>query len=120
MIRYAFSLGSNVSKAREEIEKAINYLTEILRDARVSSIYTSPSIKGDGTIYHNAVVTGLSSLDAGEINLLCKEYEKKRGRQHGEGAPVVIDIDVVLADDKVLRPTDYSRDYFTRGYKELS
>lgn len=120
MMRYVFSLGSNVSSAKDEISHAIEYLREILTDAKVSTVYSTPSIKGDGVIYHNAVVSGDSEAGITEMNRKCKGYEALRGRQRGEGAAVVIDIDVVIAGDTVLRPADYSRYYFTRGYTELS
>lgn len=120
MTRFVFSLGSNVSSAEAEICHAIEYLREILTDAKASTVYSSLSIKGDGVIYHNAVISGYSDADIETMNRISKDYEALRGRQRGHGAPVVIDIDVVIAGDNILRPADYSRDYFTRGYNELS
>lgn len=120
MKRYVVSLGSNIASAKEEIDCAIEYLKWIFTSAQASSVYTSPSIKGDGVIYHNAVLSGYFSADAVELNRLCKDYEARRGRLHTKGAPVVIDIDVIIADDTILRPVDYAQDYFARGYNELS
>ena len=41
------------------------------------------------------------------------------GRVHDPFSKVEIDLDIVIAGNEVVREKDYSRDYFTIGFKEL-
>lgn len=49
--KYVISIGSNSNDAFANVGKAIDYLCKILEDSRSSSVYTTPSIKKDGSIY---------------------------------------------------------------------
>lgn len=102
------------------VEETISFLQEVFSESKVSSVYRTPSINGDGSMYANAVFSGLSSMSDDEAESLCKSYEKAKGRSRIKGDAVVIDLDVVMVDDTVLRPKDYSRGYFTKGFRELS
>ena len=117
--KYVISIGSNSNDAFANVGKAIEYLCRILDEPRSSSVYTTPSIKKDGSIYTNAVVEGFSDLDFGALNLLLKKYESDNGRIHDAFSKVEIDLDIVIAGNEVVREKDYSRDYFTIGFKEL-
>ena len=117
--KYVISIGSNCNDAFANVGKAIEYLCRILDEPRSSSVYTTPSIKKDGSIYTNAVVEGFSDLDFGAVNLLLKKYESDNGRIHDAFSKVEIDLDIVIAGNEVVREKDYSRDYFTIGFKEL-
>lgn len=117
--KYVISIGSNSNDAFANVGKAIEYLCRILDEPRSSSVYTTPSIKKDGSIYTNAVVEGFSDLDYGAVNLLLKKYESDNGRIHDAFSKVEIDLDIVIAGNEVVREKDYSRDYFTIGFKEL-
>ena len=116
--KYVISIGSNSNDAFANVGKAIEYLCRILDEPRSSSVYTTPSIKKDGSIYTNAVVEGFSDLDFGAVNLLLKKYESDNGRIHDAFSKVEIDLDIVIAGNEVVREKDYSRDYFTIGFKE--
>lgn len=120
MNKIILSLGSNLADGQAHVAAAIEWLESVGCQCEVSSIYSSPSINGDGTMYFNAVVRGLFQCDADELSVKCKEYEATHGRVHVKGMPVSIDIDVVVCNDCILRPKDASRYYFTRGVKELS
>lgn len=117
--KYVISIGSNSNDAFANVGKAIEYLCRILDEPRSSSVYTTPSIKKDGSIYTNAVVEGFSDLDYGAVNLLLKKYESDNGRIHDAFSKVEIDLDIVIAGNEVVREKDYTRDYFTIGFKEL-
>ena len=117
--KYVISIGSNSNDAFANVGKAIEYLCKILDEPRSSSVYTTPSIKKDGSIYNNAEVEGFSDLDYGAVNLLLKKYESDNGRIHDAFSKVEIDLDIVIAGNEVVREKDYSRDYFTIGFKEL-
>lgn len=120
MNHYVISLGSNVDKAREAVECAIARLSTLLDQFKQSGIYSTPSVSGDGTFYCNAVVSGFSSLSPEEMSALCKDYERQCGREPMAHTAVVIDLDVVICNDEVLRPKDFARSYFTIGFSQLS
>lgn len=117
--KYVISIGSNSNDALANVGKAIEYLCRILDEPRSSSVYTTPSIKKDGSIYTNAVVEGFTDSDYDAVNLLLKKYESDNGRVHDPFSKVEIDLDIVIAGNEVVRKKDYSRDYFTIGFKEL-
>jgi len=119
-MKYVISIGSNDVDAVRRVLLAIDYLRSVLKDFRQSSVYSTPSTKCDGTYYKNAVVAGKSSLTIEEISSLCKAYEHREGRVRKPDANVVIDLDVVMCDDDILRPRDAAQEYFTIGFGELS
>ena len=49
-----------------------------------------------------------------------KELEQEAGRIRTPGGEVALDLDVVLCDDRILRPTDYAAPYFQSLYRKLS
>lgn len=118
MNRFIISIGSNCSCAADRVGEAIDFLSGILVDFRCSSIYSTPSVKNDGTIYFNAVAEGATNSTEEEFNAMLKEYECRCGRVRG-GNTVVIDLDIVVANGIVKRPRDYSRDYFIIGFTEF-
>lgn len=121
-VRVWLSLGSNIACREEKILDAAHVLQSLLDDMRVSELYVTPALNGRDPDYMNAVVSGVTSVDSDVLCAACKEIERQLGRsplskQRGE---VEIDIDVVVWDDDILRPADFSRSYFIRGYRQLS
>ncbi|MDE7412208.1 MAG: 2-amino-4-hydroxy-6-hydroxymethyldihydropteridine diphosphokinase [Muribaculaceae bacterium] len=121
MSEICISIGSNCGDRAGNVEKAIAWLATQLRCLKESDIYETPEVYGRGTPYFNCVAIGETSLSSDEINSLCKEYEVSCGRDaearlRGE---VVIDIDVVIFDGEVLRPVDFSREFFKIGYDQI-
>lgn len=121
-VRVWLSLGSNIAGREEKILKAAHELRSLLDDMRVSDPYVTSALNGRDPDYMNAVVSGLTSVDSDVLSAACKDIERRLGRsplskQRGE---VEIDIDVVVWNDDILRPADFSRSYFMRGYRQLS
>lgn len=114
-------VGSNDEHKQWHVDCAMKFLSALLDEFRSSSYYTTPAINGLDADYLNAVVHGCTPLSAEELVMELKRYEQRSGRVkgHAQGAPVIIDLDLVIADQQVLRPNDMSRDYFLRGYEEL-
>lgn len=104
-----------------KVKTALQYLKTILGCIRISSVYSTPSVSGDGRIYFNAVATGHWNDSVEQLNDTLKRYEAESGRVpgHKHGGDVTVDLDIVMADDIILRPTDASREYFLIGYREL-
>lgn len=118
------SLGGNTPGSSAAIAKAVEELRRVIGCLRVSAEYRTPDISGAGPEYVNAVAAGDYGGELSELEHTCKEIETRLGRRRDvrdeNGAKVVvIDIDVVVSGSDVVRPRDFARDYFTRGYEQL-
>lgn len=120
-IKVYVSLGSNVAEGKVEIEEAFRFLDGVLDDTAHSSIYVTAPLSGIGANYRNAVTFGWTDISAEELSKLFKEYERSRGRrpEDKEAGRVVVDLDLVIYGDKVLRERDASCDFFVKGYNEI-
>ncbi|MBD5244382.1 MAG: hypothetical protein HDS02_04645 [Bacteroides sp.] len=121
-LRVWVSLGSNVAERQLKIAEALQCLKALMSDMLVSDSYVTPALNGIDSDYMNAVATGVISIGVDEFSALCKDIERNLGRspaskQRGE---VEIDLDLVVCDGKIIRPSDFSREYFQRGYRQLS
>ncbi|MDE5745910.1 MAG: 2-amino-4-hydroxy-6-hydroxymethyldihydropteridine diphosphokinase [Paramuribaculum sp.] len=115
------SIGSNHADADRFVAEAARRLQTILSSWKMCAPYTTPAINGIDPDYLNAVAVGYWSGDEELLNDICKKIESEMGRSHDKSHHTVeIDIDVVCFDEKVVRPVDFSREYFARGFKALS
>ena len=116
-------LGSNSSDRKSQIDKAIGHICELLNDAHVSEIYECEAINGTDAPYLNAVVHGSSPLGMDELKSFLKAWETEQHRDDTldeNGRHVVnIDLDLVIFDSRILRPKDFDRLYFNKGYSQL-
>lgn len=121
MSRVVLSLGSNHGERSDQLVKAIKWLGEILNNINVSNIYETPCAMHQGRPYLNCVISGESTLPIQRLDLLLKEYEIKNGRtkECREAGEVPIDIDIVLADNKILKDWDFRQNFFKIGYNEI-
>ena len=115
------SVGSNHGDKSLNVVNACDWLSGIISEFRMSSIYSSPAYGGGEEDYYNAVTEGTFIGKIEDLEKLCKNYETDHGRNHearlrGE---VPIDIDIVIADGKILRQRDFEREFFQRGYRQL-
>lgn len=114
------SVGSNVPGAHERVLAALQWLHGVLGHMRTSDVYCTPARRGSST-YANCVACGTTPLCPEALTERFKAYELGQGRTQAMRARhlVPIDIDVVIHDDVVLRPTDYGRPYFSIGWQQL-
>ncbi|MCM1519961.1 MAG: 2-amino-4-hydroxy-6-hydroxymethyldihydropteridine diphosphokinase [Lachnoclostridium sp.] len=112
-------LGSNTGNREENIKRAIDFLQSILSDTEVSSIYESPAFNGVDGPYLNAVVHGFTSIEPEELINKLKSWEESEGREKNGHGEVVIDLDLVIYNFRILRQEDFERHYFNKGYREL-
>ena len=91
-----------------------------LPEARLTEAMTSEDAKGSGRIYRNALLILDSREEPEELSRRMKELEERAGRVRTPGGEVALDLDVVLCDDRVLRPADYSAPYFQSLYRQLN
>lgn len=120
-VNVVISLGSNCGQREENVLAATNYLGTLLTDMHASSIYETPEIHGLPRLYMNAVVAGNFSGDLNALHEKCKIYEKENGRDEvaRNRGDVPIDLDIVIWNDEVVRPRDFSMEFFKIGYRQL-
>ncbi|OFR40233.1 MATE family efflux transporter [Porphyromonas sp. HMSC065F10] len=95
-------------------------ILEALPEARLTEAMTSEDAKGSGRLYRNALLILDSREEPDVVARRMKELEERAGRVHTSGGEVALDLDVVLCDDRVLRPTDYAAPYFQSLYHRLN
>lgn len=119
--KYYVSLGSNTDLRDTIVENAIARICDTFGNVRSSGIYHTPCWRGLGAEYANAVVCFESENTLDSLEVLFKNWEKDQGRTPEDSALhiVALDIDVVLYDDKVIRPRDMRRKYFLQGFYSI-
>ncbi len=114
-------VGSNVADKAERMQLALKFLSGILLEFRCCAPYATHPLCGTGPDYLNAVACGNTDASVDDFVTVLKTYERKCGRTHSShGKRVEIDLDLVMADDKILRPDDMEREYFRTGYRTLT
>ena len=110
-------IGSNAPDAGVRIEAAMRFLEKA---AGASEVSATEVFHCSGSQYGNALMRFRSPLSLGELLPLTKEYERMAGRlpEHKAAGVVLIDIDIVMAGERVLGD-DYYSPYFTEGLDKL-
>lgn len=118
--RFVVCIGSNCGSSN--VDNAIGFLAGMLNDFKVSDIYDTKAVNGGSRNYSNAVAMGLSDMDPDILENIFKNYELKSGRIQSarERGEVVIDLDIVMVDEVVVRPWDSRQNFFKIGYSELA
>lgn len=122
MNRAIICIGSNTVNAIQIVHHAANVLAKLAAgDAKCSEIYQCPSHNGLGNDYYNMVIEIFAKYDYQEIIDISKSLEKEAGRTSlskitGE---MPLDIDLVIWNNRVMRPYDFSRPHFQLGYSQL-
>lgn len=116
------SFGSNCGDRNRNVQRALDWLSLNFSDPKVSGIYETPEIHGVGNPYMNAVGSCKVECSLSELIAFTKEYENSNGRdsecrQRGD---VPIDIDVVVWNNEIVRPLDYSCSFFKIGYSMIT
>lgn len=129
--RVWISIGSNAPDADSRIRAAVAELGNLLSCMEVSDTYVTPAIGKPAPDYTNCVAAGTTDISASDMIPLLKEIELRGGRGSCGSASmngvdsssspriVEIDLDLVVYGDKVLRPSDFNRQYFILGYNRL-
>ena len=122
MYQVCFSLGSNFGDRKKNVLAGMDFLKSILTRFIISDIYETPEIHGKGKPYLNAVFQGETDKEYDVLNELLKSYEKGCGRDAlaRERGEVIIDIDIVKWDGKILRSEDFKREFFQIGYRKIA
>lgn len=113
-------VGSNAPDRVELMKQVIEMLNSTLEAAQASEVYETLALNPeDVSPFLNAVVAGFVHKSHEDFVAECKALEQKLGR--GEAGPGIIpmDLDVVIYNGKIVRPTDFERSYFNIGYRQL-
>lgn len=121
MNKVVLSIGSNSVDSMACMKKCVSWLSQLLEETKISSIYNTRAINGKDNDYLNAVIIGFTTHNYEDICNLMKQYEKDCGRtpESKTAGIVPIDIDVVIWNDCILRNKDYNQSYFQIGWNEL-
>ncbi len=96
-------LGSNMGDRQQNLDKAIDFLSQRLRMGKISSIYdTDPIGNIEQPRFLNLVCQAYTRLAPTALLALAKGIESKLGRTGKSNAPRPIDIDILLYDEQVL------------------
>ncbi len=96
-------LGSNLGAREENLEKALEFLSQRLRVGKLSSIYdTEPVGNANQPRFLNMACQVFTRLAPEALLALAKGIESKIGRIGKSNDPRPIDIDILLYGDKVI------------------
>ncbi|MFC1915644.1 2-amino-4-hydroxy-6-hydroxymethyldihydropteridine diphosphokinase [Chloroflexota bacterium] len=96
-------LGSNMGDRQENLDRALEFLSQRLRMGKVSSIYdTEPVGNPDQPRFLNLVCQAYTRLAPTALLALAKGIESKLGRTGKSNAPRTIDIDILLCGEQVI------------------
>lgn len=115
-------IGSNIPERREEmLRHAEVFLSTIGHTRATSGFYETAAetcTPGKYPTYLNSVIALDCDLDLKELIALVKHWEHEAGRSEdlNRQGLIAIDIDVVGWNGCIVRPEDFSRNYFQQGY----
>ena len=120
------SIGSNIEQRDEEVSRALVWLRQFMPSSLETSPYTTQAEAFDENIsvhstYLNAVVRGVTPFSVEKLCAKFKAYERLRGRmpEHKEKGRVIIDIDIVVFDNKIINQKEYDSPHFCQGLERL-
>lgn len=113
------SLGSNVPDKKRILLHAITALGVNVIEA--TPPYMDPEDNDNRKPYLNIVALIETTMDFDSLLDSFKKQETEAGRTPAGkiSGEIPLDIDIVVFNDNIIRPEDYRRPYFTRGYRML-
>ena len=102
MTRIYLGLGSNVDR-HKNIVAALDALSKLLGELKISSVYESKSVGFDGSNFFNLVVGADTDLSISELSENLKRIEDENGRKRNgpKFSPRTLDIDILTYGDFV-------------------
>ena len=100
-------LGSNMGNRQDNLDRALDLLSQRLRVGTVSPIYdTEPVGNINQPRFLNLACEAFTRLTPEGLLALAKGIELKMGRYSRSGEPRIIDIDILLFGDQVVNTRD--------------
>ncbi|MDO8577834.1 MAG: 2-amino-4-hydroxy-6-hydroxymethyldihydropteridine diphosphokinase [Dehalococcoidales bacterium] len=98
------ALGSNLGDREANLQEVLRLLSDRLRVVKISPVYeTEPEGGEKQPRYLNQAAHFLTTLPPAGLLVLIKGFEMKMGRTGPSGAPRIIDIDILLYGDQVVK-----------------
>lgn len=114
--RYYISAATTVKSRANEL---YSLLQERYPMADMTKWYETKDATGrSDKIYLNLVMQLDSPMALDQLNSELKSLEIEAGRDRSSDQ-VALDLDIILQDKKVIRPSDFQQDYFKVGYNQL-
>lgn len=122
MAQVVLGIGSNCGNRLENVANTLRWLSDILGDFKFSKIYETPAVGKTSNPYLNAVCIGQFGGKIEVLNkiLKTKEIDMGRNEECRMRGDVPIDIDIVMADEEIIKEWDYNQKFFRMGYKEIT
>ena len=117
MAQIYISLGTNVNR-QENVENALNALTQLLGSLTLSSLFESEAVGFDGTPFYNMVIGAVTDVSLTDLSQALKtiEYDNGRRPQAKKFSPRTLDLDLLLYDDIIAQqPAQIPRDEITEN-----
>ena len=103
MVTAYLGLGSNLGDRQDNLDRALDLLSQRLRLEKVSSIYDSEPVGNiEQPRFLNLVCQVNTVLSPKALLTLAKGVESKLGRAGPSGAPRTIDVDILFYGDQVI------------------
>lgn len=115
-------IGSNFNR-KENIRLARQRLTELFPSIRFAKeMETKPLFFSNPDFFINQVASFLTENEEDKVTGRLKAIELEVGRRPEDKAAEIVrlDIDLLMYDDKVIKPKDLKRDYIQKGLDELN
>lgn len=115
------SIGANSPDREWQMTHAIKRMKQIFKKTVISDIYEVPAHNGIDAPYLNAVMIASTLMSMEEVVAVLKQWETVCGRTPAskQQGVIPIDLDIVVWNEDVVRPIDYSREYVSRGIAHL-
>lgn len=115
-------LGSNTAERLKIISDTLVRLSEICDIVDKSHTYEAEDESGLGNPYINIVISIATKLTLNELSLKLKDLERLHGRTDRSKACGVmpLDADIIVWNNEIVDPYQFSRDYFKIGYSDLT
>ena len=117
MHRYIVCIGSNYNR-KENLTFARQELTESFSSICFApELETEPLFFKNPALFSNQVVLFFSDKDEEVVRKMLKDIEQRSGRrpEDKKEEKVCLDIDMLLYDNKILKPEDWQRGYIQQS-----
>lgn len=107
-IQVTIMLGSNTGDRKANLDNAVKALSGHVDRIAVTRDIDNPDFTGRGPDYLNRLLTGTTTLPLPGLKAALKETETVLGRDRATPRLVAIDIDIVVYDDEIVKPSEYT------------
>lgn len=117
-----FGISSNAEDRETKIHDAIEEIKALIPDLKTSDAYSSACYNNLGPEYLAVVAKGDTEISADRLEVFVKAFEWNLGRDRDaeSNGIVIIDIDIVVYDDEILKTVDYESTGFAQALASIS